>query len=287
MKRALALLLLAGLALATAAADYRQAYLDALRALRRGAAAEAARLLEAAVAERPQEAARARLVGAIPEPYLPQHYLGLARSRLGDCPGALAALSRSREQGVVAAFPERLAEAAAVIRTCEERQPPAPSAAPQEPKPAELPPAAAPSEKEPAETAAPDHRPESSPAAVAAEPPLLPPPAPATPPATEPPPLPPLLTAAMAAYFNGEYGLCLAKLGEAGAPADRRQRFLAALFGAACRHGLYLVGGEEDEELLERAIADLATARRERPAFAPHPDFFSPRFIDFFRDHPP
>ncbi len=281
------MLLVSALALAASAADHRQVYLDGLRALRRGAPAEAARLLEVAVAARSQEAARSRLVGAIPEPYLPHHYLGLARHRLGDCPGALAALARSREQGVVAVFPERLAEAAAVIRGCEDRQPPVASAPPPEPKAVGTSAAPEPVEAAPARTVGPVLQEEEPPAPAAAEPLLQPQPGPATPPATELSPLPPPLLAAMAAYFDGEYGLCLAKLGEAGPPADRRQRFLRALFGAACRHGLYLVSGEEDAELLERAIDDLASARRERPAFAPHPDFFSPRFIDFFRDHPP
>jgi hypothetical protein len=87
------------------------------------------------------------------------------------------------------------------------------------------------------------------------------------------------------AYFDGDYRRALDLLD--GLPAASRQaRFLTALFGAAARHALYLLGGEEDEALLAAAVEDLRAARRASPSFAPHPDHFSPRFIAFFRDHP-
>ena len=82
------LALLPTLTPAPAAADYRQSYLDGRRALERGDLDRAVALLGAAAIERPVEQARARLVGAIPEPYLPHHYLGLAHFRARRCPQA-------------------------------------------------------------------------------------------------------------------------------------------------------------------------------------------------------
>jgi hypothetical protein len=58
------------------------------------------------------------LVGAIPEPYLPFHRLGVVRYALRDCARALVAFERSAEQGVAAALPEAQAEAAPRRRDC-------------------------------------------------------------------------------------------------------------------------------------------------------------------------
>jgi hypothetical protein len=106
------LALLPTLTPAPAAADYRQSYLDGRRALERGDLEQAIALLGAAARERPVEQARARLVGAIPEPYLPHHLLGLAHFRARRCPQALAEWALSEEQGAVAS----VAAAAAVAR---------------------------------------------------------------------------------------------------------------------------------------------------------------------------
>jgi hypothetical protein len=113
-----ALALVGGLA-GPAAADYRQSYLDGVRALRRGAWEEAARLLAEAARERPVEQARARLVGAIPEPYLPHHYLGLAHFQRRRCAEALAEWSISAEQGAVKSLPALAAEAERSRQGCE------------------------------------------------------------------------------------------------------------------------------------------------------------------------
>jgi len=99
-------------------ADYRQSYLDGRAALARGDAGEAARLLAAAAAERPAEQARARLVGAIPEPYLPHHLLAVALARLGRCQDALREWEASAAQGVVATLPGPAGEARAGVADC-------------------------------------------------------------------------------------------------------------------------------------------------------------------------
>ncbi|HEV8238751.1 MAG TPA: hypothetical protein VGS57_05250 [Thermoanaerobaculia bacterium] len=116
-----ALLVATLVAASPARADYRQSYLDGRAALARGDAAEAARLLAAAAAERPAEQPRARLVGAIPEPYLPHHLLATAYARLGRCADALREWEASAAQGVAAAIPGPAAEARTGIADCRHR----------------------------------------------------------------------------------------------------------------------------------------------------------------------
>ena len=99
-------------------ADYRQSYLDGRAALARGDAAEAARLLGVAATERPQEQARARLVGAIPEPYIPHHLLAVALARLGRCTDALREWETSSTQGIATAIPGPAAEARSGVAEC-------------------------------------------------------------------------------------------------------------------------------------------------------------------------
>ena len=104
-----------------AAADYRQSYLDGRAALARGDAAAAAPLLAAAAAERPREQARARLVGVIPEPYLPHHFLALAQARMGRCAEALREWETSAAQGVASGLAGPAAEARAGVADCRRR----------------------------------------------------------------------------------------------------------------------------------------------------------------------
>ena len=102
-------------------ADYRQAYLDGRAALAHGDATTAARLLSEAANERPTELARARLVGAIPEPYLPHHYLALAYARLDRCTEALREWDASASQGVAASLPASAAEARDGVASCRKK----------------------------------------------------------------------------------------------------------------------------------------------------------------------
>ena len=102
----------------SARADYRQAYLDGRAALARGNAAEAVRLLTVAASERPQEQARARLVGAIPEPYLPHHLLAVALARAGRCADALREWETSATQGIAVTIPGPAAEARSGVVDC-------------------------------------------------------------------------------------------------------------------------------------------------------------------------
>lgn len=114
LRRRTSALLTAGLALTLylgslprqARADFKKTYEEGLQAVEAEDWTAVARLMESAIAEEPQENRRVRLYGMRFVPYLPHYYLGLARFRLGDCDGALAAWRSSEEQGEVAATEE-------------------------------------------------------------------------------------------------------------------------------------------------------------------------------------
>lgn len=82
-------------------ADWRQDYLEALQAAEAGAWQAAEGRLRAAIAGRPEARRRARLVGAIPQPYLPHYWLGRAAFEQGDCAAAAESWTTSLEQGAV------------------------------------------------------------------------------------------------------------------------------------------------------------------------------------------
>lgn len=90
MRSLFALLLLAA---GAAQADYKSAYQDGTKA----AASKNWRLVQnkmnEAIADNATPQARLRLYGMVFEPYVPHFYLALAAYNLGDCPGALRALS--------------------------------------------------------------------------------------------------------------------------------------------------------------------------------------------------
>ncbi len=277
-------------------ADFRQSYLDGVAALRRGEPARAVELLRQAIAERPRDQARARLVGAIPEPYLPHAYLGLAYAQLGKCSLAGEEWRLSARQGAVAVGSALAEEIAAARLHCEAPpaapSPPAGQGPPHGEKAGEIaapaaggPPVVLPvlqletevSELAPRPATTPPAGGEGAgvPAAVTAE----------TPAAGGGPPVP--LLRAIQAYFNGDYQRALDLLAGPDPRPPSRELFFRRLVRAAARHALYLLDGERDADLLAAATADLVAARRERPSYAPHPDQFSPRFVAFFRDHPP
>lgn len=301
---------------ALGADDHRRSYLDGVRAFERQDWETAARLLSQAIAGRGEESPRARLVGAIPEPYLPHAYLGLALFRLRLCQAARPELAESLRQKAVEAVPAVAREVKAAEAHCahleEARRASEEAEAVAERQSQER---ASPRE-EPAERRAVDGTepaaseegveqtmeatglaPEATDAAAKPEAPTA-----ETPSATvvsssgsvAKTSLPAPLLLAMEAYFGGDYGRAVQLLEslptapESAAAPQRaaRERLLTAFFRAAARYALYLLSGEEEQSLLLAAQADLETARRENPAFAPHPDFFSPRFLELFRDHP-
>ena len=84
------------------------------------------------------------------------------------------------------------------------------------------------------------------------------------------------------AFFDGQYQETLTILDERKKPPKGRDAFYAVFLRGASRHALFLLDGEQTTALSEAAIQDLRDCRRHDPAFVPHPDFFSPRFIEFF-----
>jgi hypothetical protein len=96
---ALALLLAPGAR--EAAADYKDSYKQGVEAVEKAKWAEAARLMQDAIASKAAEGETIRFYGQRFEPYLPHFYLGLALFSSGDCAGALRSWATSESQGAV------------------------------------------------------------------------------------------------------------------------------------------------------------------------------------------
>ncbi len=93
--------------------------------------------------------------------------------------------------------------------------------------------------------------------------------------------LPRWLVKAAQAFFDGEYER-VTEILETKSASDERAVFYVRLLRGATHYTLYLLGGERVPALAAAAVDDLRECRRQRSAFVPHPDFFSPRFIEFF-----
>ncbi|MEM1412008.1 MAG: hypothetical protein AAGH19_06570 [Pseudomonadota bacterium] len=92
------LLLLAG---TPAAADYKNDYVKAQRAVEDGEPAEAIALLREAISENPTADERVRWYGQRIISYVPYFYLGKALAAMGDCDAALDAFQQSLDGGVI------------------------------------------------------------------------------------------------------------------------------------------------------------------------------------------
>lgn len=144
-----------GLALllpAIAHADWQRDYIRGRDALDRGNLAEAQRLMEAAIGERPAPSASERM-GRVPQPYLPQLYLGIVLSRQGDCGRAVGLLRDAAMTPILARLPRETGLRDTALRACgadgATTPPPAPPATP-EPVAPPTTPAAPPAIPEPA-----------------------------------------------------------------------------------------------------------------------------------------
>lgn len=94
-------------------------------------------------------------------------------------------------------------------------------------------------------------------------------------------PPPELMTAAFL-FFSGQYESAvdvIAGLKTRGGRASAQ----GMLLRAAARYALYVVGGEKDSTLLNAAQSDVVACRKFDPHFVPDPQFFSPRFREFFQ----
>jgi hypothetical protein len=233
-----------------ASADARRDYLDGLRALRDGRLAPAIEAFERAAAERPQEEARVRLVGAIPQPYLPWHHLAAATAQAGRCDRARQARAESDRQAVAATVAEAIREIARTRELC--------------------PPTAVP---------APVTTPVPAPAASAGSAPAAPVPEVSSAAWDD------VLELGARHFAEGDYRAALHVLEPLRAAASERasrRQALADLFAAASAYALYQLDGASDAELERQALAAASRARRVAPDVAPGLTVFSPRFIDWY-----
>jgi hypothetical protein len=84
-----------------ASADYKDTYKQGVEAIEKSRWADAARLMQEAIAGKSVEGETIRFYGQRFEPYLPHFYLGLALFNSGDCVGALKSWATSESQGPI------------------------------------------------------------------------------------------------------------------------------------------------------------------------------------------
>jgi hypothetical protein len=301
--RGFAAALLAAASLAHA--DYKEDYSRGLAALKDGNYAEARQLLQKAAAEQPEAAMRVRLYGQRWEPYLPQHYLGVAAFKQGDCAAALAQWNSGENKRTVDQLADIRSEQQRDIAECakttvakknDTAAPKAveskPASAPNRtaaPEPAatraattEVPKAAAAETARVSSIEAVKAAAQEAPKVASIKPAVTPLERPATPPenpvsaaANIPPDS---LVAAFDKYLAGRYA-DVAGIDPAGY-RDARARFHAYLLRAAARYTLAQVGG--DQSLVDAAREDVKAARAANGKAAPDVTMFSPRFRAFF-----
>jgi hypothetical protein len=268
---ALALLAAAG----SAHADYKDDYAHGLKAFRDGQYGEARKLMQQAVEDHAEPAQKIRLYGQVYEAYLPQHYLGMAAFKLGDCSSAAAQWNSSANKQIIGQFPDLGSEEQRSSATCgpkivktEEKPPVVSPVIPAEPpkKTTENPPVKITENKQP----------ETIP-----QPPRPPPP---KPPQEKPPVVkggpPEPLVQAFDSYLAGRYGE-VARINP-DSYADSRARFHAYLVRAASKFTLSRLTA--DEALLKSARADAAAAHALDAGAQPDATLFSPGFRTFFQE---
>jgi len=253
------------LAAAAAHADYRDNYARGVREYEDGHYEQARDLIKQALDEHAEPSARTRLYGQVYKPYLPQHYLGMAAFKLGDCATALAEWNDVQNRGVLPIVPEAEEEEIKARPACEAK------VARKEEKP--------PPPPEPAKPAA-------EPAKVVKNaPPAVPPkPVPAEKPpvvAKNEPPAP--LVQAFEDYLAGHYTEVLRI--DPDTYADAHARFHAFLVRAAAKYTLSRLG--DDAQMLDAARADARAAHAIDGRTLPDAEFFSPSFRAFYAEaHP-
>lgn len=281
-------------------ADYKDNYALGLKAYNDGDYAKARELMQQALAEHPEPAARVRLYGQRWEAYVPQYYLGMVAFKQGDCSTALAQWNAPASRQVVSQLAEinsaQQRDAAAceqkVVAKVEDKPKPQP-VAPEPPAPkatvAENPPAKAtpnqPASTQPVAPKPVDTTPEPAPPAKRVDVAVAKPAPPvATPPVAKPPPAsnapPASLEEAFDNYLAGRY----AKVARFNPESltDTRARFHAYMVRAAARFTLAQISNDNGE--LDGARADARAARALDGRATPDAALFSPRFRAFFAD---
>ena len=270
---------LALLAVAAAAhADYKTDYTKGLEAYKDGKYVEARKLMQQALDEHDEPAAKIRFYGQVFGSYLPQHYVGLVAFKMGDCATALNQWNSPANRQIAAQLPEIGGEEQRNAATCGK------TVAKTEDKPSRPP--------EPVtKTTGPENPPTKTVVAVNTPPkPVAPPPKPPEPsvktiPIEKPavvvkntPPEP--LVEAFDNYLAGRYS-DVARINP-DAYADTRSRFHAYLVRAASRYTLARISA--DQEMLKSARADAAAARALDSRTTPDSTLFSPGFRAFFQE---
>jgi hypothetical protein len=257
------LLALALLVAATAHAEYKDDYAHGLKAYRDGQYAEARKLMQEALADHDEPATKIRLYGQVYEAYLPQHYLGMAAFKLGDCNTAVTQWNSAANKRIVGGMPDISSEEERGLATC------APKVAKVEDKPKVTPPVEPP-KKVIVEVTPPPK--ENKP------PPIKPPPEEKPPVARGGPPEP--LVQAFDNYLAGRYN-DVARINP-DSYTDSRARFHAYLVRAASKYTLSRIAA--DENLLKAARADAAAAHALDARTQPDATLFSPGFRAFFQE---
>jgi hypothetical protein len=278
------LTVLALLAVAVAAhADYKTDYTHGLEAYKDGKYAEARKLMQQALDEHDEPAAKIRFYGQVFGSYLPQHYVGLAAFKLGDCATALSQWNSPANRQIAAQLPEIGGEEQRNAATCGQKvvaKTDDKSAKPLEPvtpKPTatDIPPTKpVVAVNTPPKPVAPLPKPPEPPVKTADKPPIEKP----VVAARNTPPEP--LVQAFDNYLAGRYGE-VARINP-DAYADTRSRFHAYLVRAASRYTLSKISA--DQEMLKNARADAAAARALDSRTTPDITLFSPGFRAFFQD---
>ncbi|MEP6483066.1 MAG: hypothetical protein ABJB01_01365 [Rudaea sp.] len=262
------------LAATLAHADFKDSYARGLKAYREGNLGEARELIQQALSEHPEPAAKIRLYGQVYEPYLPQHYLGLIAFKQGDCTSALTQWNSPANRGIVGEMSDIAGEQQRDSASCSQKI----AVVKKEEKPVEpLPvkPVDVPQKPVVKNTPPPPPPPIQKPVVAVEKPPIEKPPVVAK----NEPPQP--LVQAFDDYLAGHYN-DVARINP-DAYADAHARFHAYLVRAASKFTLGKVSG--DEQLVAAAKSDAKAARALESSTSPDAALFSPAFRTFYSEN--
>lgn len=93
--------------------------------------------------------------------------------------------------------------------------------------------------------------------------------------------MPKWLRRAAQAFFDGDYEAVPAEM-ESKKARSREAAFYSRLFLGASLHARFLTGEDEDLDLARAAVVNLRECHKLYPGFVPHPNYFSPSFIEFY-----
>jgi hypothetical protein len=269
------LMALALIALGAAAhADYKTDYTKGLEAYKDGKYAEARKLMQQALDEHDEPAAKIRFYGQVFGSYLPQHYAGLAAFKQGDCSTALSQWNSPANRQIAAQLPEIGSEEQRNAATCGQRTVAKTEDKPKPPEPENPQTKVVALNTPPKPVVPPPKPPEPTKPVTVDKPPVEKP----VVPARNTPPEP--LVQAFDSYLAGRYSE-VARINP-DAYADTRSRFHAYLVRSASRYTLSRISA--DQEMLKTARADAAAARALDSRTTPDMTLFSPGFRAFFQD---